>query len=118
MNEITITVNGTKLTATLYNLDMEHAQAAAIRLMRQVTMLDAKSRARRPTYGIWFISHGEYKIEVIKTIRSLMGLGLKEAKDASEKGQHELCELGSKQEADEFYRALTRAGAEVSIIEK
>lgn len=60
-------------------------------------------------------SHGANKIAVIKEVRSLTGLGLKEAKglvDAAPKAVKEGIEKG---EADAIKEALEKAGAEVEI---
>lgn len=55
------------------------------------------------------------KIAVIKEVRTLTGLGLKEAKDAVEAAPKELAKDVSKDEADKYKKALEDAGAVVEV---
>lgn len=55
------------------------------------------------------------KIAVIKVIREITGLGLKEAKDLSESAPKVLKEGASKTEAEEIKKKLQDAGAKVSL---
>ena len=58
---------------------------------------------------------GEKKIEVIKEVRALTGLGLKEAKDLVEGAPKPVKEGVSKDEADEIKKKLEAAGAKVEV---
>jgi large subunit ribosomal protein L7/L12 len=58
---------------------------------------------------------GENKIGVIKVVRALTGLGLKEAKDAVEGVPHTLKSAVTKEEAAEAKKALEEAGAQVEV---
>lgn len=58
---------------------------------------------------------GDKKINVIKEVRALIGLGLKEAKDLVESAPKELKEAVPKEEADKMKAALEKAGATVEI---
>ncbi|MGB3556060.1 MAG: 50S ribosomal protein L7/L12 [Jannaschia sp.] len=60
-------------------------------------------------------SAGASKINVIKEVRSITGLGLKEAKDLVEAGGKAVKEQVSKAEADEIKGKLEAAGAEVEL---
>ena len=60
-------------------------------------------------------SFGEKKINVIKEVRGITGLGLKEAKDLVEAGGKTVKEGVSKAEAEEIVKKLTEAGAEVEV---
>ncbi|MCB1140813.1 MAG: 50S ribosomal protein L7/L12 [Leptospiraceae bacterium] len=60
-------------------------------------------------------SHGEKKIDVIKVVREITGLGLKEAKDLVEAGGKPVKEGISKDEANELKAKLEAAGAQVEI---
>ncbi|MEK6796598.1 MAG: 50S ribosomal protein L7/L12 [Spirochaetota bacterium] len=55
------------------------------------------------------------KINVIKAVREVTGLGLKEAKDAVEKGTEKLKEGVKKEEADEIKKKIEAAGGKVEI---
>jgi large subunit ribosomal protein L7/L12 len=58
---------------------------------------------------------GEKKIEVIKEVRAITGLGLKEAKDLVEGAPKSLKEAVSKQEAQDIQKKLQAVGATVEI---
>ncbi|EPR34572.1 50S ribosomal protein L7/L12 [Alkalidesulfovibrio alkalitolerans DSM 16529] len=58
---------------------------------------------------------GANKIAVIKAVRALTGLGLKEAKDKVDGAPQTIKEAVSKQEADEAKKQLEEAGAEVEV---
>ena len=58
---------------------------------------------------------GEKKIEVIKEVRALTGLGLKEAKDLVEGAPKPVKEGVNKEEADKIKAQLEKAGAEVEL---
>jgi large subunit ribosomal protein L7/L12 len=58
---------------------------------------------------------GEKKIEVIKEVRALTGLGLKEAKDLVEGAPKPVKEGVSKDEADKVKAQLEKAGAKVEL---
>ncbi|MEI4260932.1 50S ribosomal protein L7/L12 [Roseovarius sp. D0-M9] len=60
-------------------------------------------------------SAGASKINVIKEVRAITGLGLKEAKDLVEAGGKAVKEQVSKDEADEIKGKLEAAGAEVEV---
>ena len=60
-------------------------------------------------------SAGEKKIEVIKSVRGITGLGLKEAKDLVEGAPKTLKESVSKSEAEEMKKKLEEAGAVVEL---
>jgi large subunit ribosomal protein L7/L12 len=58
---------------------------------------------------------GAKKIEVIKVVRALTGLGLKEAKDAVEGAPYKLMEGVSKEKAQEAEKQLKEVGAVVEV---
>jgi large subunit ribosomal protein L7/L12 len=58
---------------------------------------------------------GEKKIEVIKEVRAVTGLGLKEAKDLVEAAPKPVKEGVSKEEAEKIKAALEKAGAKVEL---
>ena len=58
---------------------------------------------------------GEKKIEVIKEVRAITGLGLKEAKDLVEGAPKPVKEGVNKQEAEEIKKKLEAAGAKVEL---
>ncbi len=66
-------------------------------------------------FDVILTSHGDKKINVIKVVRELTGLGLKEAKDLVDGVPKPLKEAISKEEADAIKAKLEEAGAKVDI---
>ena len=66
-------------------------------------------------FDVILTSFGENKVAVIKTVRGITGLGLKEAKDAVEGVPTVLKEGVPKAEAEDIKKLLTEAGATVEI---
>jgi large subunit ribosomal protein L7/L12 len=60
-------------------------------------------------------SAGDKKVEVIKVVRAITGLGLKEAKDLVEGAPQNVKEAVSKADADKFKKDLEAAGASVEL---
>ncbi len=58
---------------------------------------------------------GAKKIQVIKVVRAITGLGLKEAKDAVDSAPNAVKEGVSREEAENYIKQLEEAGAEVEI---
>ena len=58
---------------------------------------------------------GEKKINVIKEVRAITGLGLKEAKDLVEAGGKAVKEQVNKEEAEKIKKILEEAGAKVEL---
>ncbi len=58
---------------------------------------------------------GEKKVEVIKAVRAITGLGLKEAKDLVEGAPQTVKEAVSKDEAEKMKKDLEAAGAQVEL---
>jgi large subunit ribosomal protein L7/L12 len=66
-------------------------------------------------FNVILASFGENKVGVIKVIRSITGLGLKEAKDLVEGAPSTVKEGVSKDEAEKIKKELEEAGAKVEI---
>ena len=66
-------------------------------------------------FDVILTSVGDKKIEVLKTVRELTGLGLKEAKDLVDAAPKPLKEKVKKEEADQMKEKLEAAGAKVEI---
>ncbi|MDT8328941.1 50S ribosomal protein L7/L12 [Roseovarius gaetbuli] len=77
---------------------------------------DAGAAAEEQTeFDVILKSAGASKINVIKEVRAITGLGLKEAKDLVEAGGKAVKEQVSKDEAEEIKGKLEAAGAEVEL---
>ena len=66
-------------------------------------------------FTIFLASAGDKKINVIKEVRALTGLGLKEAKDLVEAAPKEVKKGVSKKDAEEAKKKLEAAGAKVEL---
>ena len=78
--------------------------------------VEAAAPAEEKTeFDVILKSAGANKIGVIKVVRALTGLGLKEAKDKVDGAPSTLKEAASKEEAEEAKKQLTEAGAVVEL---
>ena len=75
----------------------------------------ADAGADQTEFDVILSAIGEKKINVIKEVRSITGLGLKEAKDLVEAAPKPVKEGASKDEAEEIKKKLEEAGASVEI---
>ena len=66
-------------------------------------------------FNVMLLAAGEKKVNVIKAVRELTGLGLKEAKDLVDGAPSTVKEGVSKAEADEAKKKLEEAGAAVEV---
>jgi len=77
---------------------------------------DAGEVAEEKTeFDVVLTSFGENKVSVIKAVRTITGLGLKEAKDAVEGTPSTIKEAASKEDAENFKKQLEEAGATVEL---
>lgn len=75
---------------------------------------DAGAAEAKDEFDVVLVSAGDKKINVIKEVRGITGLGLKEAKDLVEAGG-KVKEGVSKDEAESIKKTLTEAGATVEV---
>ena len=66
-------------------------------------------------FTVMLMAAGEKKIEVIKEVRAITGLGLKEAKDLVEAAPKAVKEGINKKDADDIKKKLEAAGAKVEL---
>ena len=66
-------------------------------------------------FSLFLAAVGDKKINVIKEVRAITGLGLKEAKDLVEAAPKEIKGGVAKKEAEEFKKKLEAAGAKVEL---
>ena len=71
--------------------------------------------AEKTEFDVSLADMGGNKVAVIKAVRAITGLGLKEAKDKVESAPCVLKEGASKEEADDFKKQLEEAGATVEL---
>ena len=75
----------------------------------------APAGEEKSEFSIFLASAGDKKINVIKEVRAITGLGLKEAKDLVEGAPKEIKGGVAKKEAEEFKKKLEAAGAKVEL---
>jgi len=66
-------------------------------------------------FAVHLAATGEKKVEVIKAVRAITGLGLKEAKDLVESAPTIVKDAVSKADSEKFKKELEAAGAKVEI---
>ncbi|MCF6280723.1 MAG: 50S ribosomal protein L7/L12 [Candidatus Polarisedimenticolaceae bacterium] len=76
---------------------------------------EAAAAVEQTEFDVVMTSFGANKVSVIKAVRALTGLGLKEAKAAVESAPAPMKEGVSKDEAEEAKKTLEEAGASVEI---
>ena len=75
----------------------------------------AEAVEEQTQFDVMLTAYGDQKIQVIKVVRALTGLGLKEAKDVVEGVPSAIKESVTKDEAEEAKKQLEGAGASVEI---
>lgn len=75
----------------------------------------AAAEAEKTEFDVVLVSFGDSKMGVIKAVKDLLGLGLKEAKEVVEAAPKALKEGVSKAEAEELKAKLEEAGATVEL---
>ncbi len=76
---------------------------------------EAEAEEEKTSFDVVLQAYGEKKIEVIKVVRALTGLGLKEAKAVVEEAPKPIKEGVNKDEAEEAKKQLEAAGATVEV---
>ncbi len=74
-----------------------------------------EAAAEKDEFDVVLASFGSNKVAVIKAVRTITGLGLKEAKDAVEGAPSPIKEGATKDEAEEIKKQLEEAGATVEL---
>ena len=75
----------------------------------------AEAAEEQTQFDVVLSAFGDQKIQVIKVVRALTGLGLKEAKDVVEGAPNTIKESVTKDEAEEAKKQLEAAGASVEV---
>jgi large subunit ribosomal protein L7/L12 len=89
--------------------------AAAVAVAAAPGAAAAAPVEEKTEFTVVLASAGEKKIEVIKEVRALTGLGLKEAKDLVEGAPKPVKEAVAKDEAEKIKAQLEKAGAKVEL---
>jgi large subunit ribosomal protein L7/L12 len=89
--------------------------AAAVAVAAGPAAAAAPAAEEKTEFTVVLAAAGEKKIEVIKEVRAITGLGLKEAKDLVEGAPKPVKESVSKDEAAKLKAQLEKAGAKVEL---
>ena len=89
--------------------------AAAVAVAGPAGGGDAPAAEEKDEFDVVLTGAGDKKINVIKEVRAITGLGLKEAKDLVEGAPKAVKEAASKTEAEEIKAKLEAAGASVEL---
>ncbi len=100
----------TKMLETKWGVSAAAPVAAAAGPAAPAAVVEEKTE-----FDVILISGGDKKINVIKEVRAITGLGLKEAKDLVEAGGKAVKEGISKADATEMKKKLEEAGAKVEL---
>ncbi|MCK5092562.1 MAG: 50S ribosomal protein L7/L12, partial [Gammaproteobacteria bacterium] len=89
--------------------------AAAVAAAPAAAAGDAGAAAEKDEFDVVMSSFGSSKVGVIKVVRAITGLGLKEAKDMVEGVPSTIKEGAAKAEAEDVKKQLEEAGATVEL---
>ena len=89
--------------------------AAALAVAGGGAAAGAAAAEEKTEFDVVLTAAGDQKVGVIKVVRAITGLGLKEAKDMVDGAPKTVKEGVSKAEADDIAKQLTEAGAKVEI---
>lgn len=89
--------------------------AAAVAAAPAAAAADAAPAEEKDEFDIVLTAAGDKKVNVIKAVRGITGLGLKEAKEMVDGAPSTLKEAAPKAEAEEAKKALEEAGATVEL---
>ncbi len=89
--------------------------AAAVAAAPVAAAGDAGAAAEKDEFEVVLVSAGEKKVNAIKVVRAITGLGLKEAKDMVDSAPATVKEGATKDEAEDLKNQLEEAGATVEL---
>ncbi|MCF8361562.1 MAG: 50S ribosomal protein L7/L12 [Prolixibacteraceae bacterium] len=89
--------------------------AAAVAVAGPAAGGEAEAEEEKTEFDVILNSAGSSKLAVVKLVKELTGLGLKEAKEVVDSAPKAIKEKVSKEEAEALKQQLTEAGAEVEL---
>jgi large subunit ribosomal protein L7/L12 len=89
--------------------------AAAVAVAAAPAAAEAAAPAEKSTFDVVLVNSGQAKLQVVKVVKEMTGLGLKEAKDLVDAAPKAIKEGVSKEEAESLKASLEEAGAEVEL---
>ena len=104
-----------ELVELINELEEEWGVSAAAPVAAVAAGPAAEAAEEQTEFDVVLTSFGENKVSVIKAVRAITGLGLKEAKDMVESAPAAVKEAASKTEAEEVKKQLEEAGASAEL---
>lgn len=95
--------------------DIEPAAGGAVMMAGPATQGQAEEEAEKTSFDVILKEFGEKKIQVIKEVKAITGLGLKESKDLVDNLPKPVKEGLSKEDAEAVQRQLEAVGAVVEV---
>ena len=96
-------------------LEEEFGVSAAAMAVAAPAAGGAAAAEEKTEFDVVLVSFGDAKMNVIKAVKDICGLGLKEAKELVESAPKTLKEAVAKAEADELKAKLEEAGAKIEL---
>lgn len=104
-----------ELNELVHALEEEFGVSAAASFASAPAAAAAPAAEEKTEFTVVLAEFGESKMNVIKAVRDITGLGLKESKDLVEGAPKPVKENVSKDEAEEIKKKLEEAGAKVEL---
>lgn len=115
---VNLTVKEVNELASILEQEYGIKPAAAAPVMVAAGPAAPAQEAQAPTkteFDVILKSPGERKLDVVKVVKNITGLGLKEAKDLVDKAPQPIKEKISKEEAEQIRQQLAELGADVEV---
>ena len=112
---VSLTVKQVQELADVLKADYGIEPAAAAAVVVAAGGGGAEAAAEKTAFDVILTNGGASKLNVVKVVKDLTGLGLKEAKDLVDGAPKAIKEGVSKAEADDIAAKLKEAGAEVEV---
>ena len=112
---VNLSVKDVNELATILKDEYGIEPAAAPAAVAAVAAGGGEAEEQQTEFTVILKSAGPAKLQVVKAVKTLTGLGLKEAKELVDSAPKEVKENVSKDEADALKAALEEAGAEVEL---
>ena len=104
-----------EMSVFVKELEEKFGVSAAAPVAAAAAAAAGEAAAEKDEFDVVLLNCGEKKINVIKVVRAITGLGLKEAKELVDGAPNTVKEAASKTEAEDIKKQLEEAGAGVEL---
>ena len=108
-------LSGLELNDLVKACEEEFGVSAAAGVVVAAAGAGAAAAEEKTEFDVELTEAGDQKVKVIKVVREITGLGLKEAKDVVDGAPKVVKEQASKEEAEEIKKKLEEVGAKVTL---